>query len=152
MSENNIPESEIRLTGEAYKLRCIECERSQSKAGNPMLVQTFEIIENKPIIQEGEEVDINGVKIFNFTSLIDSMHVNVNYQRVALGLVKVTKAELDNINPLDYIGSVGWAYCDSKAEEMKNSVTKQPVINPLTGLPEVIWTKRIVRYPSVKKG
>jgi hypothetical protein len=148
MTENTIPEHEIRLANNCYKFRILECERQTSKKGNPMLFQVFEIIENGPYTQDGETLDINGVKIMNWAILSDKAIGVVNAQRDSFGLPKVSVKDLDNINPLDYKGAEGYAYAVSESEEMRNDVTGEPVLNPYTKKPEVTWRKKITRYPS----
>src|SRR5258706_8119207 len=146
MTENTIPENEIRLQSKCYKFRILDCEKQTSKKGNPMLFQTLEIIEHPPYTQDGETLDINGVKILNWSVLTDKSIGAVNSQRESFGLPKVTVKDIDNINPLDYKGAEGFAYAKSESEEMKNDVTGEPVLNPYTNKPEVTWRKVIVRY------
>lgn len=148
MTENTIPEHDIRLQNDCYKFRILDCEKRPSKKGNPMLVQTLEIIEHGPYKQDGVDIDINGVKVLNFAVLTDRAIGVVNSQREAFGLPKVSVKDLDNINPLDYKGAEGYAYAVSESEEMTNDVTGEPVLNPYTKKPEVTWRKKITRYPS----
>ena len=145
-TENQIPEAQIRLPFNSYKVRVLKCEKKIAKSGSPMLVQECEIFESPNFTQDGVSVNPNGINLTAWISLQSKMIDQINSNRKALGLSAVKVADIGNINPDDYPGQTGAVIAVSKAEDMVNDVTGEPITNPNTGKVVQSWNKRITQW------
>lgn len=124
--EAPVSDSQVYIPFDIYKLQCLESKKGQSGKGNPQLVETWEIIDNK-------DSRYNGVKIMVFRSLVDKALYFVNEERQAIGLPQLKAHELDSIDEKDYIGQTGYATLKTTMKEQKNEATGEVLINPNTG-------------------
>ena len=124
MSEETTPNPErILLPLDAYRLRCIKCEKKTSSKGNRMLAQTFEIFGHKILNINGSNVDVNGLQI-DFWQVFTEKNIDIfNDQRKAFGLRPLKTAELDNVNADEYLGQegAGMVRTESKEQILPNS-------------------------------
>lgn len=144
--ENKVAEMNVKLPRNSYKLRCVKCELGKSKKGDFQLIQEYEIFNANPLMVDGQQVDINGVKLKNWQTLTTNSIDFFNLNRNSLGLPPVRFADKDTINPKDYMGLEGAAVCESESSEMKNEVTGEPIVNPHTNLPVIQWNRRIQQW------
>lgn len=145
-TENKTPDFDINIPRQAYKLRCLECEKRKSSKGNPMLVQTFEIFDAKPIAdKDGNIVEINGVKVQETIPLMETTLFRVNPQRQSLGLPMIKASELDDINAEEYKGLEGPAVVVSVTEEQKDD-NGNAIINPYTEQPVIRRSRKVTMW------
>lgn len=135
-------QSEVILPMQAYKVRCVSCTPGVSKAGAKQFTQEFEVIEAAPV----NGVDINGVKIQNWHTFVESGLFFVNEQRIAMGLSKLTLAQFDSVTPTEYLGQIAYVVAHSDSKPMINEVTKQPILHPLTGKVVINWNRKISKW------
>jgi len=146
MSEDNpIPVSpeEIKLPLDAYFLRITDAEKKLSSKKQPMVVTTVEIINHPGINLRGQVIDINGLEIIQYTSLSEKALFAINGIHKAVGMPQIKVEDLAGYEPAMLKGLEFAAVCKSESRQMLNEETKQPVLNPYTGEPVVIYNRKI---------
>jgi hypothetical protein len=128
---------DIKIPLGSYAFKIKECKKDTSKSsGNPMLVVKAEVVNEGPMIVDGETVDINGLEGTKYISLTEKSIKTLNDFRESCGLEgKVGPADLSNVEPGHFEGRTFTALANTKEEDMVDRDTKQPVINKLTGKP-----------------
>lgn len=146
-SENqSAPRGAIRLKKQVYKFRISECaEQTSQKEGNRMLVSTCEIVENPPVMVDGQEVDVNGIEITNYTTLTPKALFFVNQFQKALGLPELTDEDLPNVQASNYIDLKFYAIAEGKEVPVLDE-EKKPIINPYTGKAATQTQRRIIQF------
>ncbi len=129
--------AELLPGANVYRVRCVECKAARSKKGNDMLTQTFEVFAHA-------KDELNGLTIDHWATLSSKSLDMFNAQREALGLPKVSS--WSQVDVLDYKGADGFVTAQTTAEEQKNEVTGETLINPNTGKPVMAHRRRIVSF------
>lgn len=130
----------IEIPKRGYKWRIVEAEKGPSSKGNLMHTFDMELFGNKPILVrnpdtgENEEVDINGIQIRYWLTLIPKTLDRVNQFRSAHGMDKISVDKLESDNPNLYKGKVGMGIVIGKRVPQLDA-NEQPIINELTGKP-----------------
>lgn len=138
----------IELPKRGYKWRIIEAEKGPSSKGNLMLTFDVELINNQPVqvlnpeTGEKEGVDINGLTIRHWVTLLPQTLDRVNQWNSCHGMPKVTLEEMETIDPNLYKGKVG-AGIVTGVKKPNLDAEKQPIINEATGKPMTIIERRI---------
>ncbi len=148
--------SQITDYQDNFDLKAIKSERSISQlkedgsGNNPMNVVDFEFINNPPIqvtnpeTGEKEAVDINGLQVRNWVTLVPKAINAVNTFRKGLGLEPTTEAKLLEEDGNLYIGKVLKACVRFSGKPMKNSAG-ETLTNPYTGKPVMTSERRIIK-------
>lgn len=138
MSEPSDAAKSARIPLDKYKVSVLEAKKGKTEKGDPKIVLDLEFKGNPPINVEGNEVDINGVKLTKHSVCTEKALKYFNKERRALGLPVINSvAEFDNLDVLDYKRMEGWAICSAKSVEKKNDVTGEVIMNPYTNEPMV---------------
>lgn len=138
----------IELPKRGYKWRIIECDKGASSKGNLMLTVDVELINNPPVMVlnpetgEKEPVDINGLSIRHWVTLLPQTLDRVNQWNSCHGMDRVSLADLENIDPNIYKGKIGQGIVTGQKKPNLDS-EKQPIINELTGKPMTVIERRI---------
>lgn len=143
---NPIPENQIELPFQSYKVRVLKCEKKVAKSGHPMFVQEVEIFGAKPFTQNGVSIDPNGIVMTGWVSLQTKMIDAINVNRNSLGLPAIKSSQIGDLRAEDYVGQEGAVVAVSKKEEVKNEVTGETVVNPFTGKPVLQFNKKITQW------
>lgn len=134
--------NEIKLPLDGYMLRVIECDKATSKKGNPMLVIKAEVVDHPGLSVNGEQVDINGITLNHWVTLMPKTLGIVNTFHKSVGMPIITESDLSHIDPLMYKGLKFPAVCESVKTEMKGT-DGTPVINPATGEQVITYNRNV---------
>jgi hypothetical protein len=148
--------SQITDLQDNFDLKVIKSERGVSQlkpdgsGNNPMNVVDLEFINNPPVsvinpeTGEKELVDINGLQVRNWVTLVPQAINSVNTFRQGLGLPPTTEEKLLEEDGNLYIGKVLKACVRFSGKQMKNS-DGQGLTNPYTGKPVLTSERRIMK-------
>lgn len=137
---------EVRLN-DTFRLRVLECKRTKSSKGDPMLEMTYELYDNSPIEHEGKKIDINGLQIKKWSVMTEKALKFFNKERKALSLPELSDPDsYGSVDARDYINQIGWALVSSELVEKKNEVTGKPILNPYTQKPLVDLRRNIDQW------
>lgn len=156
--KNPIPDNQIVLPKNAYRLRILECEKKTSQKGRPMLALTMEICEHPKIAVQykGEriEVDVNGLEVKSWAMCDkDGLDYSTGLSALsdALGDGKLSSPpEFASIDKNTFLGRTVFAICQSEQTEMK-SETGEIIVNPNTGKPVLQMGRRLNQYLSASE-
>lgn len=129
----------------SYKFKMRDGEKKTSKAGNPMIVCTLELVDNAMVNTKDGPRDPNGLTVTHYVTLTEKSLRGVNEFRRCVGLPTVTVDDLPNEDAGFYKDQVGFAVFRGTAEEMKNTETGELIVNPHTKKPEMTFKRELVR-------
>lgn len=142
----------IEIPKKGRKWRVIEADKGPSSKGNLMHTIDVELINNPPVqvrnpeTGEMEAVDINGLTIRYWLTLLMSTLDRVNQWRTCHGLPPFPKGvsleELQADDPKQYIGKVGNGIVIG-FKKINEDADGQPIINELTGKPMTVIDRKI---------
>lgn len=154
--------SQITDYYDKFKLKVITSERGVSQVktdektgkqtgGNPMDTVDLEFIDNAPInirnpdTGDIEQVDVNGLQVRTWVTLVPAALGPVNTFRKAIGLPSLTIQELMSSDGNTYNGKVALAMIRFKGREIKNSAGEK-VINDHTGKIVTVGERKIDKW------
>lgn len=129
---------EVKLPLSSYSWRVKESTKETSKSsGNPMLKLVCELVDEPPMLIDGDEVDVNGLEAVKYVSPLNEKGLRtINDFRESCGFEdKITAADIPNIEAAHFTGRIFTALGSTKETDMEDRESKAPVINKLTGKP-----------------
>lgn len=145
---STIDKKDVKMGLASYTFRVKECTKEVSKSsGNQMLKVISELVDEPPVIIDGESVDVNGLepKPKYISPLLEKdgngfvptkkCKTAVNEFRRSCGMDEVDLNDLANIEPAHFVGRKFTALANTKTDVMKDRETGREVINKLTGKP-----------------
>lgn len=141
----------VRIPKKVYKVRVKEVTRVKTKEKQlPMDSFVLEIIDHAEKISG---VDINGLELKSQSVLTLKALTFVNQARSCFGLPDVTtQDEIDMIDGKDFIGQEGYVIAAGTAEEQKNDLTGEVLVNPHDGSKLVNYRREVIEFiPRPKK-
>lgn len=138
-----------RIPRKQYKLRIIEePELKESSKKNLYLLFKFEIIEPQVVTVDGNDIVVEGQELQCNCMLPPSNPFMLEALHNALGY-PVDDIEFDDSTGLPagltYTGREVWALCYSE-EQPQMDENKQPMTNPATGEPLVMFRKTVKQF------
>lgn len=128
----------IPFPTDRYLVRCIEEEFSESSSGNPMIVRTFELVQQAPIKVGDKQYDVDGQKITQYRVVKnadgqggwDAEKTSKSQETLREELTKVgyTEESFDDENPpLIFKGKVFDAVVSGQKKTMYKAPTPEQV-------------------------
>lgn len=142
----------VRIPKKVYKVRVKDVKRGKTKEKQlPMDTITCEIVDH---VEKISGVDINGLELTKSSVLTLVAKTFVNQCRSCFGLSEIeNQDELDMVDGKDLLGQEGYVIAAGTADEQKNDLTGEALVNPYDGSKIVNYRREILEFiPRPKKG